>query len=190
MLEVGVVSVAAGVSDIRADGVAEWIDPAPIKDTAAGPRMRVTVAAGCPQSDNGDVGVSNTGDDLSTMLLPTAAPRSGLICEYAGMNGKKFGLISSTPLNQAAAVRLASAAANSSLSHLDNLEVNCPMDDGSMSVLAFTYPGRADVDLWDVPRGCQSLSNGFITASPADALIELVNPAASGPPFPPASASR
>jgi hypothetical protein len=190
-LEVGVASAAAGGSEIRADGVAEWFDPAPLPDAAAGPRMRLTVAGGCPAADAGAVGVRNTAPDLSTALLPATAPTGGLICEYAGLNGTRFGLIKPTTLDAGAAARLASGVSSSSLSHLDNLRTNCPNDDGSVTVLAFTYAGRADVDVWYARTGCQSVSNGYITGSPGDILNELANPAASRPPFPaPAASSR
>jgi hypothetical protein len=188
-LEVGVASAAGGVSDIRADGVAEWFDPVPFQDIAPGPRMRVTVAGGCPATDADDVGVRNTAPDLATMLLPAAAPTSGLMCEYAGLNGKRFGLIKSTAIDVNAAAQLASGVSSSSLSHLDNVEVNCPMDDASITVLVFAYAGRADVDVWYARTGCQSVSNGYITGSPGDILNELANPAASGPPFPAPAAS-
>jgi hypothetical protein len=190
-LEVGVASASAGVSDIRADGVAEWFDPVPFEDNASGPRMRVTVAGRCAATDAGAVGVRNTGTDLSATLLPAAAPTGGLLCEYAGLNGKRFGLIKSTALDANAVARLASGVSSSSLSHLDNAVMHCPMDDASVTVLVFSYAGRADVDVWYARTGCQSVSNGYITGSPGDILNELVNPAASGPPFPaPAASSR
>jgi hypothetical protein len=183
-LEIGVASAAAGVSDIRADGIALWFDPVPLQDTASGPRMRVSVAGGCPATDAGAVGVRNSAPDLATMLLPAASPTGGLICEYAGLNGIRFGLIKSTKLDADAAAQLASAVSSSPVSHLDNEEVHCPMDDASAAVLVFSYPGRADVDVWYARNGCRSVSNGYIAASTGDILNELANPAASGPPFP------
>jgi hypothetical protein len=187
-LEIGVASVSADASDIRADGVAEWLDPVPLRDDATGPRMRVTVAGGCPETDANEVGVSNiNGAYLNTELLPTAPPTSGLSCEYGDLNGNQSGLITSTTLNSTAAAQLASAVTSSSLGHLDNAMTNCPADFGSVTVLVLSYTGRTDVDLWYARTGCQWLSNGYIEASPSDALDELVNPAASGPPAPAAS---
>jgi len=189
-LEIGVASAAAGVSDIRADGIALWFDPVPLQDNAPGPRMRVTVAGGCPATDAGAVGVRNSAPDLATMLLPAAAPTGGLMCEYAGLNGIRFGLLKSTKLDADAAAQLASSVSSSPLSHLDNEQVHCPMDDASAAVLVFSYPGRADVDVWYTRNGCRSVSNGYITASTGDILNELANPAAaSGPPFPAPAAS-
>lgn len=35
-------------------------------------------------------------------------------------------------------------------------------------MLALSYPGRDDVDLWLERTGCASLANGFITAGTGD----------------------
>jgi hypothetical protein len=182
MMEIGVGSVSADVTDIRADGVAEWFDPVPLRDTATGPRIRVTVAAGCPESDADDVGVLNNATDLDSSLLPSTAPSGGLICEYNGLNGRQFGLLTSTPLGAGPAGQLADSVNRGSLSHLDGVETSCPMEDDSTTVVVMSYPGRADVDLWYARTGCQSVSNGVITGSPSEVLDELGNPAASGPP--------
>jgi hypothetical protein len=36
------------------------------------------------------------------------------------------------------------------------------MDDGAVAVLAFSYPGRPDVDLWVELRGCTHVGNGYV----------------------------
>jgi hypothetical protein len=41
----------------------------------------------------------------------------------------------------------------------------CPFDDGAAEVIALSYPGRADIDLWVALTGCAFVSNGFIRAS-------------------------
>jgi len=81
--QIGVAWLGADVSAIRADGVALWIDPRPMKDTRTGSRTRVTVTDGCASTDRGIVGVSNPATDLAERLLPAA----GLLCHYAGLNG-------------------------------------------------------------------------------------------------------
>ena len=189
-MQIGVESVSADVSDIRADGMTEWLDPVPVQDTATGPRMRVTVASGCPATDADDVGVHNDGTDLHTALLPPATPTGGLLCQYGGMNGNPFGLIKPTTLDATAAQQLAAAVNTSSLSHLDNVTTTCPAGDASLTVFAFAYPGRADVDVWYARTGCQWISNGYITANPSGSLNELANPAASGPPLPATATGR
>ena len=188
-MQIGVASVSGDVSDIRADGMTEWLDPVPVQDTATGPRMRVTVAGGCPATDADDVGVRNDATELHTMLLPPAAPTGGLICQYGEMNGTPFELIKPTTLNAKAAQQLAAAVNTSALSHLDNVTRSCPGYDAGVTVFAFAYPGQVDVDVWYARAGCQSISNGYITANPSGSLNELANPAASGPPFPALSAS-
>ncbi|MCL2465133.1 MAG: hypothetical protein FWF28_08720 [Micrococcales bacterium] len=39
---------------------------------------------------------------------------------------------------------------------------NCPMDDGAVTVVAFSYAARPDVALWVKTNGCQTVSNGSI----------------------------
>jgi hypothetical protein len=111
------------------------------------------------------------------------------MCQYGGPNGKPFPLFKPTTLAANAAAQLVAAINESSLSHLDDVETSCPNDDGSVTVFAFAYAGRADVDMWYARTGCQQISNGYITTSPSNALNELANPAASGPPFPAPPAS-
>lgn len=168
VLEVGVASGGASTSYVRADGLVEVLDHVPAPDDAAGPRLRVSVAAGCPSRDQNDVGVSNTGADLRTSLLPSTAPTAGLICRYAGSGGTA---LTSQRLDASGARQLAAAVGRAQLAHLDDVETNCPMDDGSAVVFALAYPGRADVDLWWHSTGCQSIANGVISGSPGDALI-------------------
>ncbi len=43
----------------------------------------------------------------------------------------------------------------------------CPMDDGAAALLAFTYPGRPDVDLWVQLSGCTMVGNGYILGAGA-----------------------
>jgi hypothetical protein len=166
-------------SSWRVDAIDTWLDPVPLRDDAGGPRLRVTVAGGCPKTDEGEAGVSNDGADLDASLLPAGAPSAGLICYYSGMNGKAFALTRSVPLSAANAARLAVAANASQLSHLDDEHVNCPSDDGSQAVLAFSYSGRTDVDLDYALTGCSWVANGHIVATPSDALSALVDPRAT-----------
>ncbi len=163
-LEIAVAPAGSGASIIRADGVVVWLDPSPVPDTMAGPRMRVTVAGGCPGSDAQFAGVSNRGTDLARRLLPAAEPTAGLQCRYYGMNGLARRLRTATRLNLAAARRGARAMAGLLLSHVDGARVSCPADDGSAEVVALSYPDRADVDLWIKLNGCGGVTNGYIAA--------------------------
>ncbi len=163
-LEIAVAPAGSGASIIRADGVVVWLDPSPVPDTMAGPRMRVTVAGGCPGSDAQFAGVSNRGTDLARRLLPAAEPTAGLQCRYYGMNGLARRLRTATRLNLAAARRVARAMAGLLLSHVDGARVSCPADDGSAEVVALSYPDRADVDLWIKLNGCGGVTNGYIAA--------------------------
>ena len=99
------------------------------------------------------------------------------------MNGKAFALTNSVTLSASDAARLATAVSASQLSHLDNAFSSCPSDDGSLVVLAFSYPGRADVDVGYFYTGCPTVRNGHIMGTPSDALYSLADPraAASSP---------
>jgi hypothetical protein len=163
-LQIAVVSVSDGGSAIRADAMVAWLDPRPLTDDATGTRLRVTIEGGCPATDRGYVGVTNpsTGD-LAKSMLPAAAASAGLLCRYAGVNGKpSFALTAHQPLTRDAARQLAALVGRIPLDHLDDEARSCPMDDGSVTVLVISYPGRADVDLWYARTGCQTLSNGHI----------------------------
>jgi hypothetical protein len=124
----------------------------------------VVASGSCPASDASIVGVINTGADLSQRLVPAAQPRSGLVCRYYGLNGHPFKLRSQQRLNKAHSARLAASMARIPLSHPVGGMAFCPMDDGSFELVALSYPGRADVDLWDHLGGCGGVANGNIVA--------------------------
>ncbi|HYA01341.1 MAG TPA: hypothetical protein VEK76_13485 [Candidatus Binatia bacterium] len=121
---------------------------------------------GCPASVVGYRDVVNT---FPGPPLVPADPSAGLICTYGpgpglGPNGNGRGLlISSSRLDQATAqqiantIRLINLAAPTGVFH-------CPADDGSVAVIEFAYPGRADVGLWWKTSGCETLDNGRIGA--------------------------
>jgi hypothetical protein len=173
-LQIGIAPLGAGVSAIRADGVALWIDPRPMKDATTGRRLRVTVTDGCPATDRGIVGVSNPGVDLAEQLLPAGSPIGGLLCRYAGPNGTPFGLAAHRTRSGSVARRIAILAGRISLDHIDDQAPStCPGDDGSATVIVLSYRGRADVDLWLHRRGCPSLSNGHIQTQIANGLADF-----------------
>ena len=174
-LEIDVASAGDGGSDIRADGIAAWWDPVPLRDTAQGQRLRVDVASGCPKSDRGFFGVRNERPGLTDALVPPGVPTQGLACVYAGINGTTFALLRSTPLTGSAAASLASVLAGNSLRHLDNVVTHCPMGDGSATVIALTYAGGPDVDIWYARNGCQYLANGAVTAAPDAKFLSQVS---------------
>jgi hypothetical protein len=171
-LDVEVVAAPGGTSVMRADGMVIWLDPVPLRDTSSSPRIRVTVARGCPGSDAPyagvprhriyEYGVANHGADLGRRLLPAATPTAGLECRYYGLNGPAFRLRSATRLDAAQARRLAAAMTALPLSHPDGGVAFCPFDDESAEVVALSYPHRADVDLWVKLNGCTFVSNGYI----------------------------
>jgi hypothetical protein len=163
-LDVGVAAAPDGQSVMRADGLVIWLDPGPARDSFAGPRLRVLVAGQCPASDRGVVGVTNPGAGLGQSLLPAGRPRAGLECYYLGLNGRPFGLRGQVRLDAAQAGRVAAAMGRIPLSHQVGGVVSCPMDDESAELIALSYAGRPDVDLWVDTSGCGGVSNGHISA--------------------------
>ena len=162
-LELGVAWASAGTSIMRADAVVIWLDPVPLPDNAPGPRVHVSVTERCPATDEHLVGVTNQGTDLKSRLLPAAAPTAGLECTYYGLNGRPWQLRARVILDAAAARRLAATLARQPLSHTVGGAFNCPLADGSAQIIALAYPGRPDVDVWNMLNGCSYLANGFIT---------------------------
>jgi hypothetical protein len=111
------------------------------------------------------VGVTSHGADLERQLLPAAAAAGGLECRYYGLNGHPFQLRGVTRLSAAQARHVAATMSAIPLSHALGEVVSCPADDESAEVIALSYPGRGDVDLWVTLNGCTFVSNGFIRAS-------------------------
>lgn len=163
-LEISISSAGRGTL-IRADGMGYWIDPRPIRDSAPGPRLRVTVSGGCPGSDKNIVGVRNPGSGLDRALLPAGSPTSALICAYGGLNPPhEFSVLPPVLLSATQARKLAREARRIPLGHTDGAERFCPADVGLFDVIAFHYVGRPDVDLGLRPSGCQTIANGHIVA--------------------------
>lgn len=174
--EIEVASDGADASDIRVDGVTEWLDPRPWRDTSSGNRLTVTVAVGCPPSDKGYSSVANQGVEFDSALLPPGNPTGGLICVYDGMNGKAFSLVDQHRLAADDAAKLASVVRAMPLSHLDNAVTSCPMDDGAAAVIVLSYPNRADVALRSKSNGCPMVTNGHIEARPDAAFDQIMAP--------------
>ena len=164
-VEIGVAPMGPSTSLVRADAVAAWIDPVPVRDVQSGPRMRVAVATGCPATDQGFVGVTNPPPALATSLLPTGTPIGGLGCQYSGSNGRPFELERKTTLDPAAARAFAQQVRRLALGHLDGQVTHCPADLGDVTVVALAYPNGQDVDLWMATTGCEAVSNGYIRAA-------------------------
>lgn len=160
-----VAPVSQDQSVLRVDGMDLWINPTPVKDRIASPRLRVTLASGCPSSDRGADDVANPAPPLNQSLLPAGQPSAGLRCRYAGMSGRPFALLQQQRLDATAAQAVAAEEKAIPLGHTDGV-TSCPMDDGSATILALAYPDET-VDLWLNTTGCGGVSNGYILAGGA-----------------------
>jgi hypothetical protein len=184
-LALEVVSGTPTVSYLRVDAAAAAIDPTPYSDVDTDPRVRVTVAGGCPEGNSTGDGEVNQGADLATLMVPVAAPRAGLLCEYAGDNRGSDGttpnqLIKAIPLDADLAAKIAHEIAQVPLGHVDGEGRSCPAGGlGPDPVLALSYADRTDVDVWGTSGACGWIANGRILLTGGDlaaSVEDLVSP--------------
>jgi hypothetical protein len=167
-VEYSAVSGRHGYTFWRVDEYALWLDARPIADHPGKSALRVTREPGCPSSDQDSFDVRNPGAGLSNHLVPAATPDHVLVCRYSGFDAKTpFTLTDSHSASGYPARTLATAARRISLAHLVDVFTNCPMDDGSATVVDFSYANRPDVDLWYAQTGCQSIRNGHTVGGDA-----------------------
>ena len=164
-VEIGLASTGENTAVVRADGVDLWIDPVPVRDNQPGARMHLTFASGCPSTDQKAVGVTNPPPPLETSLLPEGSPTAGLVCDYVPMIGHPYGLAQSRTLDAAEARAFSVKIRQLPLGHTDGQVLACPNDEGSVTVVALTYPDGGTIDLWMKSQGCTRVSNGYISAS-------------------------
>lgn len=176
-LEVAVAPDGKDRSAIRADGVVVWLDPTPMRDAAQGQRLHVDVDGPCPPSVFEFVGVTNSGSELTSRLLPGGQPTAGLVCEYSSgqeNDGRVAGpsqtglLRTQRALDADQARRISSAVKHLSLSHVGGASYDCPAGMGSATIIAFRYPRRNDIDVWLSPTGCTWIANGYIETGLGD----------------------
>jgi hypothetical protein len=176
-LDIGAAALGPSSSAIRVDAVVVWTDPRAWPDNQPGRRVHVTVANGCPPTVAGVAGVSNPGADLTARLLPAGPPTAALVCRYYGSIGPPGALPVSkwqrlahrARLGTTGAGRLARTVSAAPISRTvvpaggsHGRAYNCPMDDGAVALLVFSYPGQPDVDLWAGLSGCTLVGNGYI----------------------------
>jgi len=51
---------------------------------------------------------------------------------------------------------------------MSQLPLVCPFDDDAITVVAFTYTSRPDVNLWLKANGCRTVANGYIVIQDAE----------------------
>jgi hypothetical protein len=157
-------------SFLRADGMVVWLSVDPVRDERAGRRVHLSAGDPCPTTSKGVVGVTNPGqDDLDSALVPAGTPTGGLLCRFAGLNGRTpLGLAAEKALDAADAIRLADAARRVPLAHVIEGAHSCPMDDARAVLLVLSSPGRPDTDLWVTTSGCTWIANGHISGGAGD----------------------
>jgi len=161
-VNIGMTAISANVTAVRVDGLALWLDQTPLRDDQVGLRMNVRVATGCPESSQNYVGVTNPPPALTDTLLPSQSPTNGLVCRYQGVGDQAFTIESQAVLNAASAAALAEEFQQLPLSHTNGNVINCPNDDGAVTVVVFAFSDRADFSLWVRTKGCGTVANGSI----------------------------
>lgn len=139
----------------------------PWQITLRQPQISVTVTQGCPASVRGFRDVHN--DSVSSQMLMPQTPQGALICRYGprpfltGPSEVGPGLYRTTVLGRSSAIHLANviSAINDVLPPTNP---HCPAAFGSVTIIAFHYSSKPDVDLWYSDTGCQTLDNGTIGA--------------------------
>jgi hypothetical protein len=156
---------------MRVDGTALWLSSKPVADSLGGPKVRVTIAGGCPRAIGAYHDITNpASEDLKTQMIPTAEPKAGLICRYVTRDpGSTFPLEKVTPKTA-----LGSNSARKLAIQLRTLKVgfdgggigSCPLAVGGRlnEIVVFSYPGRPDVDLWFGINCRTFVVNGFVRA--------------------------
>jgi hypothetical protein len=133
-----------------------------------GATITVTVEKGCPSSlgDAGNVDFSKLSQP-GHLAPADRAPDAAVVCEYGWpAPGLKHQIV----LTATDAKRLAAAAASVAIKAPPSGPTSCPADDGSTTVIAFSYPSSSEssggvVDLWYHPKGCQWIANGDVATS-------------------------
>jgi hypothetical protein len=156
--------------------------------SAGSPRVRVTVAGGCPQSLGRAVDVSSPGRGWWGELLHSAGrlarsgATGGLVCQYettqvianqgVPTQGPSYAVPNLPPpppptlqahalltRDQAASVSL--AAFTQSTRHASGT-FHCPAASDGVTIVVLSYPTGADTDIWWNDSGCQNADNGHL----------------------------
>ena len=130
--------------------------------------VRITVSGGCPASLGNHNGVSNGGLGFWFEMVPRN-PTRAMVCDYPPAPPPPM---SQATLTGPEAERLSAAADSSSTYRPHNN--GCAWSGGNITVVAFSYQGRSDVDLWFEPGDCGLLTNGRLKSSNAQGFANLL----------------
>jgi hypothetical protein len=142
--------------------------PDPWHLSRGGPYIRVLASADCPTSLGPARDVCNFGAWRLSELVPES-PTGGLICRYAASATSPPSAAVHPELYRQ--VRLTAAQAFGLARVIGKVSTaapkgtfSCPAGWSTATVIAFSYRGRSDADLWYYDSGCQTLDNGKIGA--------------------------
>lgn len=149
---------------LRADGIAAPYVDLPQRDDASEDPVRVLADGPCPATVVPYPAIVNPGPpDLDRALVPPdETPDGGLICYYGG-----DGLWGQRTLDRAAAGRIARAAQRVDLTWNGHTGPRSGLSTSlGVAMLALSYPGRPDVDVWAAYPGTPLVRNGHVKNDP------------------------
>jgi hypothetical protein len=154
--------------------------------SAGSPKVRVTVAGGCPLSLGDAEDVSNPGPDFWSELwhysrLARSGAIRGLVCQYTLSSVERLPvpeLQRRDVMTRAQASAVSAAAWGESRSHPGFGQTECPAEaEGAVSIVVLGYAAGPDADIWWNDSGCQTADNGHIQ-------VDLAGPGVAGDDFP------
>lgn len=171
------VGILAGTSP--ASSPANWtISPGP-------PLLRLAARGPCPASVRQAHDVANPGSGLATRLLPPGAV-FGHLCRYGASGAASSALVAHAIVNGRTANDFERALAALSTRRPTGV-YHCPAGRAQVSVLAFGFLGRPDIDLWFLDSGCRTVDNGLLRAAEVESprafarfasIVDLLAPVA------------
>lgn len=142
--------------------------PSPVQTHVGSHTLTINATSGCPSVALGTV--KSRGSKSSTIMAPRH-PSGALACRYGAITATGAHLISSARISASSADRIAAL--------LDKLSVArgvvaCPSDSGARDVVVFTYAGKPDAEVQIGLSGCQTVTNGHMSATATPSLANLL----------------
>ena len=162
-----IVTARGGHSLMRVDGTTLWVSSTPTADSLGAPKLRVTIAGGCPLSLGSYKDISNPpSQDLKSQLVPSTEPTGELRCDYEGpAQGAAPHLKKQTALGENDARKIAKEMRTLKVGFSGPFVGSCliiPAPIRVIEIVVLSYPGRPDVDLWFASSCRGYVANGFV----------------------------
>lgn len=150
-LGVGAILLASVLSGCAAPGT--WFQPSK-------PTISISSSKTCPRALGPARDVPDHSGGSKGLLPTSGEPSTVLVCTYENRT-----LTGQSKLGPDEARALASAINNVDLAAPQNGRHNCPAASDSVTLFAFRFGRRDDIDMWWNDSGCQTIDNGRLGAS-------------------------